>query len=114
MAAAACFGPSPFPGERNPGGCCEAYPRATCRQQIVEVPSPAGRVQARTELANRRPIQDRLNATAKPAGRLRLGAPDRLQHLHYKRRIDGGHRQTADERMGALRKGCPELLVLRW
>jgi len=25
MAAAACFGPSPFPGERNPGGCCEAY-----------------------------------------------------------------------------------------
>jgi len=61
---------------------------ATRGQQIVEVTSLAGGVQPRTELANRRPIQDRLNATAN----LRLGVPDRLQHLHYKRRIDGGHR----------------------
>lgn len=78
---------------------------ASRRQQIVEMTTPTGGVRSCSELANGRPIQNCFNATAEPACGLRLGAPDRLQHLHYERSIDGSHRQVADQGIG-IRLEC--------
>jgi hypothetical protein len=67
-------------------------------QQLVEMPAPSSRVHlAFAVAAHPRPIEDRLDPATDARCCLRLGAPERLQHLHDEGGVDCGHRQVADE-----------------
>ena len=51
-----------------------------------------------------------LDAPAHPGPRLRLGVPDRPQHLEHKLSVDIGHRHVADDGMGKALERVPPLL----
>jgi hypothetical protein len=66
---------------------------ATTRQQVFEMAAPARRVFASAITARRRPIDDRFDAAAHPAGGFGLRGPDRLQRSHDEPDVDALHRQ---------------------
>lgn len=70
------------------------------RQQVVEMASPARRIVALSEAADRGPAQHAFDAPAHPARGLRLDGPDRLKRFHDKRRIDRVNREIGEHGVG--------------
>ena len=74
------------------------------RQELVEMATPAGRVVAVPEAANRRPIENGFNAAAEAGGGFGLGPPDRLERLGDERHVDRLDGQVAEDRIGVGRE----------
>jgi hypothetical protein len=61
-------------------------------EQVLQVTAPARRVFVMTKFGRGGLIEDRLDTSAQPRGRFRLGGPDGPQHFDGQVCVDIGHR----------------------
>src|SRR6516225_2875678 len=84
------------------------------RQQVVEMTPPATRVFACPDAARPRPIENTLDAAAKPARGLGLCRPYRLQSLHDERDVDVLRREGSEDGIDIGFQRCRPLRRMLW
>src|SRR5690349_11894652 len=73
---------------------------------------PSCRVVALPVTANGRPVENGFNTSTQPAGGLRLGPPNGLQHLQHEGQVNVLDRESAEDWLGVGVKGRPPLLSM--
>ncbi|NIO42916.1 MAG: heavy metal translocating P-type ATPase [Burkholderiales bacterium] len=83
-------------------------------QELVQVPTPAGRVVTAAIASNGGPVEHRLDTAPKAACRLGLGGPEGFEAAHDEGRVDLVDGQVAKHRPRHVLQGVSPLIDVLW